>query len=208
MNETETINKKLLKKKFKELLETIEENKIKLIGEFLETEVLPYMSIREFSEIINEEGYSERTLYRYLEVFQKIYKGKLSQCDNDLSLDKQEIISRVDNEFARNEFIERAKEISREELREEVNHYLEKGELPSDNTQSEIQMNLKYNHAVVKLVNEMRMLTVALKQVRNENLFINFNPTQKKAFRDRLYRIKEQYSELMEEIENADKYLN
>jgi hypothetical protein len=201
--EAMVVDVKKLKKKFLELLERLEEDKVRAVGQFLEEEVEPYMSIKEFAELINEEGYSERTLRR----IRKLYKADLPVLAENISNEKKEVLSRIEDDDVREEFIDRAKEISHDQLREEVNSYLEKGVAPSDETKGVIEMNVKYSGAVLKLISEMRQLRRALYQVRKEKLFDTFSPEQRKKFGGYLKTIKQEYSDLIKEIDENNKYL-
>lgn len=202
------LNVKKLKQKFLELLKKLEENKIIVIGQFLEEEVKPYMSIEEFAELIKDdvEGFSVSSLKLYERTYRKLYKDNIQYTD-DISLDKADIISRIDDKEAQQEFIERAKDISREQLREEVKEYLEKGEIPKEEVRSIIEINLKYNHEVLKLINSNRTLSSALKQVRQGNLFYSFSKEEKKEFEEKLKTMKEVCIELIDEISENEKYL-
>jgi hypothetical protein len=200
------IDSKKLKNEFFELLKKIEDDKIKAIGRFLEEEVKPYISIEEFAKLIDEPGYSYETLCKYQRVYRKLFKGNLAQCDIS-DIDKATIISRIKDKDVQEDFIERARNISRDQLRAEVNEYLEKGDKPTEEVQSSIEMNLKYNGAVLKLISEMRQLKRALYQVRKEKLFDSFSPKQRQKFGSYLSTIKQEYTLLIKEIDENSKYL-
>lgn len=196
-----------LKSKFFELLKGIEENKISAIGSFLVNEVEPYMSIPKFADLIKDDigGYGERNLMKY----RKIYKGTMyiSTDISDISKHRLELISEIKNPTIKQKFIERANDISLNQFRAEINEYKKEGEMPSEDIKTQIEMNLKYNGVLLKLIAELRELRQAIKQIQEENLFEGFTTQQREKFCSYLKIVKEEYPLLINEIDKSIKHL-
>jgi hypothetical protein len=113
------VDVKKLKKKFLELLNSIEQNKVQLIGEFLEEEVIGNgLSIEEFADVIKDiPGYSLRQLKRY----RQLYKAEGSALPEEFGFSKAVILTSIKDAEAKEKFIEIAKEVSSKQLQSLVN---------------------------------------------------------------------------------------
>jgi len=201
------VDKKKLLKKFREILESLEQNKAEVIGRFIEEEVIAKgLSVDDFAELVKNdfEGYSPRTLRMY----RKIYKAGLHHGAVNLDYHKQEILAGVEDKNDRDRFTEIAEGMSREELRQTVNEYKEDGKThPFLNKKSIVDMQIKYEQATTKLALEMRTLRKAFYQIRTDRLWDNIPIPQRKHTIKRIESVEQEYSELISEFKRVRKYL-
>jgi hypothetical protein len=197
----------VLKGRFFTIIRYLEDDKIKAIGDFLVTEVEPKMSIQAFAKLIKDEKDSKGYSYSALIQYRNIYKRLSQETGTGISKEKLEIISQVEDNEVKTKLLETANDTSREALRDQVNYFLENKELPKDEVKSELEMSLKYNGAVLKLISEMRLLRKSLYQVRKERLFDGFTLRQKEKFYTHLDTVQKEYTALIEEIIENKKYL-
>ena len=65
------------------------------------------------------------------------------------------------------------------------------------------QMAIKFQIKALDLITEMRSLRRTLYQFRNEKLFDAFNPSQRKDFKIKLTKVRDEYGELVSELEKS-----
>lgn len=205
--EVVSIDLKRLKKKFLELLKRLEEDRIRAIGKFLEEEVKPHMTLREFADLIKTPGFSESSLGEYSQVYRKLYKDLPGHCP-DMDLTKAKIISQIEDKDAQEKFIEHAEGTPRDRLRKEVKAYKETGKMPEekeDGKVSLIEIELKFERVILKLLTTIKELNRILIEFNTTDFFKEFKDGTNDKFYKDFEDIEAKFKELLEELSRAKK---
>lgn len=188
-------------------------------------------SIRQISDWLNKNGevMSLGKIQTYLAINDNLDRSLLKKTEfseggqieeGKLSVTEAMILSRLDKEHQKpmKEILDDADLTRDEKARivgafneapEDVKEKILSGEVPVNNIPRDIvvdddsEMARRFNKRTLELINEMRTLRKAIYQFRKERLFEHFDVRQRSAFSQKLFTIKQEYGELVGEIEKS-----